>query len=128
MKNDYVCSELIFNYVLPHLAQSLIVLKYFCLFNRILMICLPRRCVLEEAGGVQEPMVWCNRDYQLPYSEFVPADPSIEVMMEVVCFKGVRPHLPHAWMNYTVSACLYITTLSYICSWLYLLNLVTDTY
>ncbi len=30
-------------------------------------------------------------DYQLPYYEMVPSDPSYEDMLEVVCVKGLRP-------------------------------------
>ena len=36
-------------------------------------------------------------DYQLPYYEMVPADPSYEDMLEVVCVKGLRPTVSNRW-------------------------------
>ncbi|XP_010790880.1 bone morphogenetic protein receptor type-1A-like, partial [Notothenia coriiceps] len=36
-------------------------------------------------------------DYQPPYYEMVPSDPSYEDMLEVVCVKGVRPTLSNRW-------------------------------
>uniref|UniRef100_A0A3Q1AYG6 Serine/threonine-protein kinase receptor n=1 Tax=Amphiprion ocellaris TaxID=80972 RepID=A0A3Q1AYG6_AMPOC len=46
-----------------------------------------RRCV---TGGIVE-------DYQLPYYEMVPSDPSYEDMLEVVCVKGLRPTVSNRW-------------------------------
>ncbi|TMS04657.1 Bone morphogenetic protein receptor type-1A [Larimichthys crocea] len=46
-----------------------------------------RRCV---TGGIAE-------DYQLPYYEMVPSDPSYEDMLEVVCVKGLRPTVSNRW-------------------------------
>uniref|UniRef100_A0A8C9Y420 receptor protein serine/threonine kinase n=1 Tax=Sander lucioperca TaxID=283035 RepID=A0A8C9Y420_SANLU len=46
-----------------------------------------RRCV---TGGMVE-------DYQLPYYEMVPSDPSYEDMLEVVCVKGLRPTVSNRW-------------------------------
>ncbi|XP_045601597.1 bone morphogenetic protein receptor type-1B isoform X2 [Procambarus clarkii] len=36
-------------------------------------------------------------DYQLPYFNCVPPDPSFEDMHEVVCVKGIRPEIPLRW-------------------------------
>uniref|UniRef100_T1IKD1 Serine/threonine-protein kinase receptor n=1 Tax=Strigamia maritima TaxID=126957 RepID=T1IKD1_STRMM len=36
-------------------------------------------------------------DYQLPYFEFVPTDPSSEDMWKVVCIKKIRPSIPNRW-------------------------------
>lgn len=36
-------------------------------------------------------------DYQLPYYEMVPSDPSYEDMLEVVCVKGLRPTVSNRW-------------------------------
>ncbi|CAB1312556.1 unnamed protein product [Coregonus sp. 'balchen'] len=36
-------------------------------------------------------------DHQLPYYEMVPADPSFEDMLEVVCVKGLRPTVSNRW-------------------------------
>ncbi|XP_062319577.1 bone morphogenetic protein receptor, type IAa isoform X2 [Osmerus eperlanus] len=46
-----------------------------------------RRCI---TGGIVE-------DYQLPYYEMVPWDPSYEDMLEVVCVKGLRPTISNRW-------------------------------
>uniref|UniRef100_A0AAX7VSJ2 Serine/threonine-protein kinase receptor n=1 Tax=Astatotilapia calliptera TaxID=8154 RepID=A0AAX7VSJ2_ASTCA len=46
-----------------------------------------RRCV---TGGIVE-------DYQLPYYDTVPSDPSYEDMLEVVCVKGLRPTVSNRW-------------------------------
>ncbi|XP_072528030.1 bone morphogenetic protein receptor type-1B-like [Salminus brasiliensis] len=48
-----------------------------------------RRCV---SGGVVE-------EYQLPYHEYVPTDPSYEDMREVVCIKRIRPPFPSRWSS-----------------------------
>lgn len=36
-------------------------------------------------------------EYQLPYYEMVPSDPSYEDMLEVVCVKGLRPTVSNRW-------------------------------
>lgn len=36
-------------------------------------------------------------DYQLPYYDTVPSDPSYEDMLEVVCVKGLRPTVSNRW-------------------------------
>uniref|UniRef100_A0A8C0GZE0 receptor protein serine/threonine kinase n=1 Tax=Chelonoidis abingdonii TaxID=106734 RepID=A0A8C0GZE0_CHEAB len=46
-----------------------------------------RRCVSE--GIVEE--------YQLPYHDLVPTDPSCKDMWEIVCSKKLRPSLPSRW-------------------------------
>ncbi|KAI7789736.1 bone morphogenetic protein receptor [Triplophysa rosa] len=48
-----------------------------------------RRCV--SAGIVEE--------YQLPYHDLVPSDPSYEDMREVVCIKRQRPSFPNRWSS-----------------------------
>ncbi|XP_047229545.1 bone morphogenetic protein receptor, type IBb isoform X2 [Girardinichthys multiradiatus] len=50
---------------------------------------LARRCT---SGGVVE-------EYQLPYHDLVPADPSYEDMREVVCIKKKRPSIPNLGSN-----------------------------
>ncbi|KPP74820.1 activin receptor type-1B-like, partial [Scleropages formosus] len=49
-----------------------------------------RRC---NAGGVHE-------EYQLPYYDLVPSDPSIEEMRKVVCDQKLRPNVPNWWQSY----------------------------
>ncbi|XP_049520748.1 TGF-beta receptor type-1-like isoform X3 [Dermacentor silvarum] len=42
----------------------------------------------------------CNiGDYQLPYYDLVPADPTIEEMRKVVCTDRQRPALPNRWQS-----------------------------
>ncbi|KAL0979823.1 hypothetical protein UPYG_G00190230 [Umbra pygmaea] len=48
-----------------------------------------RRCV---SGGIVE-------EYQLPYHDLVPSDPSYEDMREVVCLKRLRPSFPNRWTS-----------------------------
>ncbi|GAB6028167.1 hypothetical protein CHUAL_002373 [Chamberlinius hualienensis] len=49
---------------------------------------LARRCV-PESGFVEE--------YQLPYYNDVPTDPSFEDMRDVICVKKIRPSIPTRW-------------------------------
>lgn len=42
-------------------------------------------------------------EYQLPYSDLVPPDPSFDDMHEVVCQKGLRPEIPLRWHSNEVS-------------------------
>ncbi|KAL0978369.1 hypothetical protein UPYG_G00169570 [Umbra pygmaea] len=49
-----------------------------------------RRC---NAGGVHE-------EYQLPYYDLVPSDPSIDEMRKVVCDQKLRPNVPNWWQSY----------------------------
>jgi len=46
--------------------------------------------VLSLCAGIVE-------DYQLPYYDMVPSDPSYEDMLEVVCVKGLRPTVSNRW-------------------------------
>uniref|UniRef100_A0A8C2UBC4 Activin receptor type-1C n=1 Tax=Coturnix japonica TaxID=93934 RepID=A0A8C2UBC4_COTJA len=48
-----------------------------------------RRCC---AGGITE-------EYQLPYYDVVPSDPSIEDMRRVVCEQKLRPNIPNQWQS-----------------------------
>ncbi|GAB1286348.1 Activin receptor type-1C [Apodemus speciosus] len=38
-------------------------------------------------------------EYQLPYYDMVPSDPSIEEMRKVVCDQKLRPNLPNQWQS-----------------------------
>lgn len=38
-------------------------------------------------------------EYQLPYHDMVPTDPSYEDMREVVCIKRLRPSFPNRWSS-----------------------------
>ncbi|XP_078532344.1 bone morphogenetic protein receptor type-1B isoform X1 [Lissotriton helveticus] len=48
-----------------------------------------RRCV---SGGIVE-------EYQLPYHDMVPSDPSYEDMREIVCIRRLRPSFPNRWTS-----------------------------
>ncbi|KFR07678.1 Activin receptor type-1C, partial [Opisthocomus hoazin] len=48
-----------------------------------------RRC---SVGGITE-------EYQLPYYDVVPSDPSIEDMKRVVCEQKLRPNIPNQWQS-----------------------------
>lgn len=48
-------------------------------------------CTLFVVGILEE--------YQLPYHELVPTDPSYEDMKEVVCIKRLRPSFPNRWTS-----------------------------
>ncbi|XP_006872100.1 PREDICTED: activin receptor type-1C isoform X3 [Chrysochloris asiatica] len=48
-----------------------------------------RRC---SVGGIVE-------DYQLPYYDMVPSDPSVEEMKKIVCDQKFRPSIPNQWQS-----------------------------
>lgn len=43
-------------------------------------------------------------EYQLPYYDLVPSDPSIEDMRRVVCEQKLRPSIPNQWQSCEVKA------------------------
>lgn len=49
-----------------------------------------RRC---NVGGIYD-------EYQLPYYDVVPSDPTLEEMRKVVCFDRQRPSIPNRWQSY----------------------------
>ncbi|XP_069988849.1 bone morphogenetic protein receptor type-1B [Penaeus vannamei] len=51
-----------------------------------------RRCASESG----EKLLMAD-EYQLPYYDCVPPDPSFEDMKEAVCTKGIRPDIPLRW-------------------------------
>uniref|UniRef100_H2YCZ7 receptor protein serine/threonine kinase n=1 Tax=Ciona savignyi TaxID=51511 RepID=H2YCZ7_CIOSA len=58
-------------------------------------VCIWGRGVCIFGGGV-------NLDYQLPYFDMVPDDPSIEQMRTIVCEKNIRPQKETTWHKYDV--------------------------
>lgn len=53
------------------------------------------------------PSLWLvllaiHEDYQLPYYDLVPSDPTIEEMRKVVCDQKLRPNIPNWWQSYEV--------------------------
>ncbi|CAB1353767.1 unnamed protein product [Coregonus sp. 'balchen'] len=41
-----------------------------------------------------------HEEYQLPYFDLVPSDPSIEEMRKLVCDQKLRPNVPNWWQSY----------------------------
>lgn len=52
-----------------------------------------RRC---NMGGIYD-------DYQLPFYDMVPSDPTIDEMRKVVCIDRQRPSIPNRWHTSPVS-------------------------
>lgn len=63
-------------------------IQHFCLMSNIFLC----GCVWTFSTGILE-------EYQLPYHELVPTDPSYEDMKEVVCTKRLRPSFPNRWTS-----------------------------
>lgn len=83
-------------YLAPEVLDESINMNHFDSFKRadiyalgLVLWEIARRC---NIGGIYE-------DYQLPYYELVPADPTIEEMRKVVCTDGQRPALPNRWQS-----------------------------
>lgn len=62
-------------------------------------------------SDLQTVVTWCwavspptgvHEEYQLPYYDLVPSDPSIEEMRKVVCDQKLRPNIPNWWQSYEV--------------------------
>lgn len=51
-----------------------------------------RRC---NVGGIHD-------EYQLPFYDLVPSDPTIEEMRKVVCTDRQRPSIPNRWQSIEV--------------------------
>ncbi|XP_056588959.1 activin A receptor type 1Ba [Triplophysa dalaica] len=84
-------------YMAPEVLDETINMKHFDSFKCADIYALglvyweiARRC---NAGGIHE-------DYQLPYYDLVPSDPSIEEMRKVVCDQRLRPNVPNWWQSY----------------------------
>lgn len=48
-----------------------------------------------------------HEDFQLPYYDMVPSDPSIEDMKKVVCDQKLRPNIPNQWQSCEVRPNIY---------------------
>lgn len=40
-----------------------------------------------------------HEDFQLPYYDLVPSDPTIDDMKKVVCEQKLRPNVPNQWQS-----------------------------
>uniref|UniRef100_A0A4W3JGL9 Serine/threonine-protein kinase receptor n=1 Tax=Callorhinchus milii TaxID=7868 RepID=A0A4W3JGL9_CALMI len=83
-------------YMAPEVLDDSINMKHFESFKRadiyamgLVFWEIGRRCSI---GGIHE-------DYQLPYYDLVPSDPSIEEMRKVVCEQKLRPNIPNRWQS-----------------------------
>ncbi|XP_010187492.1 PREDICTED: activin receptor type-1C [Mesitornis unicolor] len=83
-------------YMAPEILDDTMNMNIFESFKRADMYSLglvyweiARRC---SVGGITE-------EYQLPYYDVVPSDPSIEDMRRVVCEQKLRPNIPNQWQT-----------------------------
>lgn len=83
-------------YMAPEVLDDSINMKHFESFKRadiyamgLVFWEIARRCSI---GGIHE-------DYQLPYYDLVPSDPSVEEMKKVVCEQKLRPNIPNRWQS-----------------------------
>lgn len=81
-------------YMAPECLDETINMSHFESFKRadvysfgLVLWEIARRC---SVGGIHE-------DYQLPYYDMVPSDPSLEDMRKVVCVDRHRPAIPNRW-------------------------------
>lgn len=51
-----------------------------------------------------------TEEYQLPYYDVVPSDPSIEDMRRVVCEQKLRPNIPNQWQSCEVKTVFQFIT------------------
>lgn len=45
------------------------------------------------------PPTGLQEDFQLPYYDMVPSDPSVEDMRKIVCDQKLRPNIPNQWQS-----------------------------
>ncbi|XP_067892371.1 activin receptor type-1B-like [Heterodontus francisci] len=83
-------------YMAPEIIDDTINMRHFDSFKCVDMYALglvyweiAHRC---SAGGL-------HNEYQLPYYDLVPSDPSIEDMKKVVCDQKLRPSIPNQWQS-----------------------------
>ncbi|XP_041699471.1 activin receptor type-1C-like [Coregonus clupeaformis] len=83
-------------YMAPELLDDTINMSSFESFKRadiyslgLVFWELARRC---SVRGLQE-------DFQLPYYDTVPSDPSVEDMRKIVCDQKLRPNIPNQWQS-----------------------------
>ncbi len=60
-------------------------------------------CCRTAANGIAE-------EYQAPFQDVVPSDPSFEEMRKVVCVDGYRPEIPNRWSSDAVNNYNYYST------------------
>ena len=55
-----------------------------------IIICCSYFLVIDFLAGIVE-------EYQLPYYDMVPSDPSVEEMRKIICEEKYRPAIPNRW-------------------------------
>ncbi|XP_043669192.1 TGF-beta receptor type-1 isoform X3 [Vespula pensylvanica] len=87
-------------YMAPEVLEETINMNHFDSFKRadvyalgLILWEIARRC---NVGGIHD-------DYQLPFYDLVPSDPTIEEMRKVVCTDRQRPSIPNRWQSIEVS-------------------------
>lgn len=83
-------------YMAPEVLDESLNMSHFDSFKRadvyalgLILWEISRRC---NVGGIYD-------EYQLPYYDVVPSDPSIEEMRKVVCYDKQRPSIPNRWQS-----------------------------
>ncbi|KAG8041844.1 hypothetical protein G9C98_007148 [Cotesia typhae] len=83
-------------YMAPEVLEETINMNHFDAFKRadvyalgLILWEIARRC---NVGGIYD-------DYQLPFYDLVPSDPTIEEMRKVVCTDRQRPSIPNRWQS-----------------------------
>ncbi|XP_063982705.1 TGF-beta receptor type-1 isoform X4 [Diachasmimorpha longicaudata] len=83
-------------YMAPEVLEEAINMNHFDSFKRadvyalgLILWEIARRC---NVGGIHD-------DYQLPFYDLVPSDPTIEEMRKVVCTDRQRPSIPNRWQS-----------------------------
>ncbi|CAG0888452.1 unnamed protein product [Cyprideis torosa] len=103
-------------YMAPEVLDNSINMSHFDSFKRADIYSLglvfweiARRC---HGDGICE-------EYQLPFQDMVPSDPSWEEMKQLVCDRGIRPPVPNRWQSSKVTnpfpppTALVLTSLEY---------------
>ncbi|XP_020290095.1 TGF-beta receptor type-1 isoform X2 [Pseudomyrmex gracilis] len=83
-------------YMAPEVLEETINMNHFDSFKRadvyalgLILWEIARRC---NVGGIHD-------EYQLPFYDLVPSDPTIEEMRKVVCSDRQRPSIPNRWQS-----------------------------
>ncbi|OAD52532.1 TGF-beta receptor type-1 [Eufriesea mexicana] len=95
-------------YMAPEVLEETINMNHFDSFKRadvyalgLILWEIARRC---NVGGIHD-------EYQLPFYDLVPSDPTIEEMRKVVCTDRQRPSIPNRWQS--IEFAVYIQAVPY---------------